>query len=74
MTLLYYFQNKTLYIGEGELIVGEKGSAPQSAPTFPELCCHTLEDMHVMNDREIISFSVTEDDLKLQENDYTYIY
>ncbi len=69
LTLLYYFQNKTLYIGEGELIVGEKGSAPQSAPTFPELCCHTLEDMHVMNDRDIISFSVTEDDLKLQENE-----
>ena len=30
-----YFASKTLYIGEGELIVGEKGDAPQAAPTFP---------------------------------------
>lgn len=62
-----YFQTKTLYIGEGELIVGEKGNAPQAAPTFPELCCHTVEDMHVMNDRELISFKVKEEDFKLQE-------
>lgn len=60
-------ENKTLCINEGELIVGEKGDSPQSAPTFPELCCHTLEDMHVMNDRDLISFKVTEEDLKLQE-------
>ena len=53
-----YFSTKTLYIGEGELIVGEKGDSPQAAPTFPELCCHTVEDMHVMNDRELINFSV----------------
>ena len=62
-----YFAAKTLYIGEGELIVGEKGCGPQAAPTFPELCCHTLEDMHIMNDRELISFTVTEEDLRCQE-------
>ena len=53
-----YFATKTLYIGEGELIVGEKGDSPQAAPTFPELCCHTVEDMHVMNDRDLINFKV----------------
>ena len=63
----HFMANKTLCINEGELIVGEKGDSPQSAPTFPELCCHTLEDMHVMNDRDLISFKVTEEDLKLQE-------
>ena len=63
----HFMENKTLCINEGELIVGEKGDSPQSAPTFPELCCHTLEDMHVMNDRDLISFKVTEEDLKLQE-------
>lgn len=63
----HYFANKTLCINKGELIVGEKGDGPQSAPTFPELCCHTLEDMKIMNDRELISFKVTEEDLKLQE-------
>ena len=39
LTLKHIFSHKTLYIGEGELIVGEKGTDPQSAPTFPELCC-----------------------------------
>lgn len=62
-----YFASKTLYIGEGELIVGEKGDAPQAAPTFPELCCHTVEDMRVMNDRELIHFKVNEEDYKVQE-------
>lgn len=67
LVLKDYFSTKTLYIGEGELIVGEKGDSPQAAPTFPELCCHTLEDMHVMNDRELISFKVPEDGFKIQE-------
>lgn len=64
-----YFATKTLYIGDGELIVGEKGDSPHGAPTFPELCCHTLEDMHVMNDRELISFSVKEEDYGYQERE-----
>ncbi len=67
-----YFAKKTLYIGEGELIVGEKGSGPQASPTFPELCCHTLEDLHVMNDRELISFKVKEEDLAFQEQMIPY--
>ena len=64
-----YFAAKTLYIGAGELIVGEKGSGPQAAPTFPELCCHTLEDMRVMNDRELIHFTVRAEDLAVQEKE-----
>lgn len=67
LALKHYFSNKTLYIGEGELIVGEKGDGPQATPTFPELCCHTIEDLHVMNDRDLINFQVKEEDYKLQE-------
>ena len=62
-----YFASKTLYIGDGELIVGEKGDSPQASPTFPELCCHTVEDMHVMNDRQLINFTVQEEDFTVQE-------
>ena len=61
------FSRKTITIEEGELIVGDKGAGPQSTPTFPELCCHTIEDMHIMNDRDLISFRVSENDLKQQE-------
>lgn len=67
LVLKHFFSNKTISIGPDELIVGEKGDGPQSAPTFPELCCHTLEDMHNMNDRKIVNFSVTSNDLKIQE-------
>lgn len=61
-----YFSTKTLYIGEGELIVGEKGDGPQASPTFPELCCHTVQDMQVMNDRELINFTVRPEDMEYQ--------
>ena len=67
LVLKEYFTKKTLYLGEGELIVGEKGRDPQSSPTFPELTCHTLEDMHIMNDRKVVNYSVTEQDLRDQE-------
>lgn len=68
-TALYeYMRQRKLYIGEGELIVGEKSEGPQVAPTFPELCCHTLEDMHIMNDRELISFKIDEAALDYQRD------
>lgn len=67
LALKYYFEKKTLFIEKGELIVGEKAKGPWGAPTFPELCCHTIEDMKTMNDRELISFSVSKEDLEYQE-------
>lgn len=66
MVLKEYFSKKTLYLGDGELIVGEKGKDPQASPTFPELCCHSVEDMVVMSERELVSFKTTEEDRKLQ--------
>ena len=69
MTLKEYFSKKTLYLGDGELIVGEKGRDPQASPTFPELCCHSEEDMVVMSERELVSFKTTEEDRKLQREE-----
>ena len=63
----HFMANKTLCINDGELIVGEKGDGPQAAPSFPELCCHTVEDMKIMNARDLIYFRVTDEDLKIQE-------
>jgi len=63
----HIMENKKLWIGDGELIVGEKGDAPQSAPSFPEICCHTLDDLRVMNERDLIYFRVSPDDLRAQE-------
>lgn len=57
---------KELCINEGELIVGERGEAPAATPTYPELCCHTIEDFEIMDMREKISFKVTEEDKRIQ--------
>jgi pyruvate formate-lyase/glycerol dehydratase family glycyl radical enzyme len=58
MAFAFLLERKTISIGEGELIVGEKGPAPKMAPTFPELCCHSLEDLDVLNSRPKTSYLV----------------
>jgi len=68
LSFKHIMENKTLWIGEGELIVGEKGSCPQSAPSFPEICCHTLDDLRVMNERKLIFFRVNPEDFSAQED------
>jgi formate C-acetyltransferase len=59
LSFQYLMEHKTIYIGEGELIVGEKGPAPKHVPTYPELCCHTLSDLDILNTREKTSFRVS---------------
>ncbi len=54
----YILEHKHIEIYSGELIVGEKGNAPKTAPTFPELCCHSLEDLDILDTREKTSFHV----------------
>ena len=66
-------EKKTICINEGELIVGERGPVPQAAPTYPELCCHTLDDLDVINNREKISFTVSEE-VKAAQNDVIIPY
>ena len=55
----YLMDNKTIYIGRDELIVGEKGPAPKATPTYPELCCHSLQDLEILDNREKIPFKVS---------------
>ena len=50
---------RQIYIGAEELIVGEKGPAPKATPTYPELCCHSLQDLDILNSREKVSFKVS---------------
>lgn len=66
LTFRHIMANKALCINPGERIVGEKAELPQHAPTFPELCCHTLEDLDVMDKREIIYFKVDDAAKKIQ--------
>lgn len=67
--LYHIFENKHIYIGDGELIVGERGPAPKATPTYPEVILHTLEDFQVLNDREKVSFKVSKEDMDIYENE-----
>ena len=58
MALNYLLEHKYICIHAGELIVGEKGPEIKNSPTFPELCCHSLGDLDVLNSREKTSFRV----------------
>ena len=50
--------NKGICMSDGELIVGERGPAPKATPTFPEICCHSLEDLEVLDTRKKIPYAV----------------
>ena len=56
-------KKKTIYIGDDELIVGERGPVPKAVPTFPELTCHSVEDLHTLNTRELQPYHISQEDI-----------
>lgn len=61
LALQYIASRKYICINDGELIVGERGPAPKATYTYPELCCHTLEDFEIMARRSKTSFDVSDE-------------
>ena len=64
MNFLDHCQKKTLYIGDDELIVGERGPMPGAVPTFPELTCHSVEDFRVLNSRDQQRYTISDADIE----------
>ncbi|MEN6368870.1 MAG: trans-4-hydroxy-L-proline dehydratase [Thermotogota bacterium] len=64
----YILENETIYIGDDELIVGERGPRPRATSTYPELCCHSLEDLRVLSTRRKTPFLVDDATKKLYES------
>lgn len=62
-------EKKKVYLGDDELIVGERGPAPKCVPTFPELTCHSVEDFHVLNDREQQPYTISQEDIDTYERE-----
>ena len=60
---LDFCKKKTIYMGEGELIVGERGPKPKSVPTFPELTCHSVDDLNVLNTRELQRYTISQENI-----------
>jgi formate C-acetyltransferase len=62
-------EKKTIYIGEDELIVGERGPFPRAVSTFPELTCHSVEDLHILDSRDMTGYRVSDDAMAVYENE-----
>ncbi len=65
LNFLDHCQKKTLYIGDGELIVAERGPQPKAVPTFPELTCHSVADFHVLNTRDQQRYFISDEDVEI---------
>lgn len=62
-------KKKTIYIGDDELIVAERGPVPKAVPTFPELTCHSVEDLHTLNSRELQRYLISQEDIDTYEKE-----
>jgi len=60
---------KTIHIGRDELIVGERGPAPKAVPTFPELNCHSAEDLRILDARPMTRYRVDPQDIQTYERE-----
>lgn len=59
LSFLHICRHKSIWLGEGELIVGERGPEPKAVPTYPELTCHSLEDLCILDSRPLTSYAVS---------------
>ncbi|MFA8449626.1 MAG: trans-4-hydroxy-L-proline dehydratase [Bacteroidales bacterium] len=64
----FIMENKLLYLGDDELIVGERGPSPKACPTYPEICLHSEEDLNILHNRPKVSFQVSETCLSTYRN------
>jgi formate C-acetyltransferase len=69
LSFQYLCERKNLFIGNDELIVGERGPAPKAVPTYPELTCHTRDDFQVLTSREKTWYRVDDSDIETYDNE-----
>lgn len=69
LNFLDHCEKKIIYIGDDELIVGERGPSPKAVPTFPELTCHSVEDFHILNTRDQQRYTISQEDIDTYERE-----
>ena len=62
-------ERKAIYLGDGELIVGERGPAPKVVSTFPELTCHSVEDLRILDSRPKTWYRVNPETIDIYERE-----
>jgi pyruvate formate-lyase/glycerol dehydratase family glycyl radical enzyme len=55
----YLLARKKVVLLPDELIVGERGPAAKATPSYPEITCHSLTDLDVLDKRRKTSFRVS---------------
>lgn len=65
----YILLNKKLYVGDGELIVGERGPSPKATPTYPEINLHSIEDLEILDTRDKVFFKVSNEVKSIYRNE-----
>ena len=58
LALRHLCEHQTVWLGEGEIIVGERGPRPKATPTYPEITCHSLDDLRILDTRPKTSYRV----------------
>jgi formate C-acetyltransferase len=66
-SFLHLCEHKTIYLGDEELIVGERGPEPKAVPTYPELTCHSVEDLQILNSRPKTCYAVDDETLQVYD-------
>jgi len=51
MAFKHILEHKAIGVNDGELIVGERGPAPKMTPTYPEVTCHSVQDLEILDSR-----------------------
>jgi formate C-acetyltransferase len=69
MAFKHLCEHKTIFIGEDELIVGERGPSPKATPTYPELNCHSVEDLQILDSREKTNYMVSPECVRSYEEE-----
>lgn len=54
----YLMENVSLPVEDGQLIAGLRGTGIKEVPTYPEVCCHSIDDLDILDSREKNPYSV----------------
>ncbi|MGA2974535.1 MAG: trans-4-hydroxy-L-proline dehydratase [Spirochaetia bacterium] len=56
-------RHKSIWIGQGELVVGERGPRPKAVSTYPELTCHSEQDLRILGTRSKTRYATSKEDM-----------
>jgi formate C-acetyltransferase len=62
LALRYVLEKMTIFIDDEELIVGNHGSRPRSAPLFPEFGSFSKKELDLMPSRNVDTLQISEED------------